>query len=1165
MRLKCIKLAGFKSFVDPTTVVFPSNLCAVVGPNGCGKSNIIDAVRWVMGESSVKNLRGESMSDVIFNGSGGRKPVGQATIELVFDNTDSTLGGEYASFNEISIRRSVARDGQSNYFLNGSKCRRRDITDVFLGTGLGPRSYSIIEQGMISNLIESRPEDLRAYIEEAAGVSKYKERRKDTEGRIRRTRENLERLTDIREELARQLQRLERQAKAAEKYTELKKEERLLRGQLLALRWDDVNRTLASKNKIVDEMALHTEALITEKRRCDTQLEKARASYAERSAQLNEIQGRFYAAGAEVARAEQTIKHARERAEELRQDLEQTQRNFAESAQHLHQDRAKAEGWQAELAEITAQLDQAKTAETASTEKLAAAEQAMRAWQTGWDTFNEKAAQPQREAEVQRSRIAQFESSLTALAERIGRLADERKTLEAQPVAEETEGLAGQIQRAQLQRQQIEVEHKEQLASIEQNRQLRTVIADNLSQARETLQQTLGRRAAAEALQAAALNGDAPRADWIARQGLSSAAQLTEQLRVAEGWEPAVEAVLGDFLQAVCVDDISALAGALDSWDAGKLTLVTAPPIDAVGMNDAARLSGKVAPCALSQVLHDVFVVDTLREALARREALRAGESVVSRDGHWLGTNWLRLTRNDNSVSGVLVRQRELAELETQVEEQQAQVLQFQHDLQHNEASLAQLEQQREALAGQLAGLQQQENELIASLNIANAAIEQARQRAARLINDHDEASAQRDNERLKLVEARGLLEAAITAMAQDSDHREQLLGQRDRCRSELDSARQAARHDHDRVHELTVRERSVGTQLQAIREGIGRLDTQVQRLSERQAGLLANRDREVDPIADLQADLEQKLEQRLAIEQSLQMARQEAEKIEADMRDIEQQRVRHEDAIQESRNKLEQDRISARELQTRCDGLVEQIGELNFELAPLQADMPEAANQDAWQESLTRMENRIHRLGPINLAAVDEYQVEAERKTYLDAQNDELTEALETLEAAIRKIDRETRTKFKETYESINSSLQQLFPKLFGGGHAYLELTGDDLLDTGVTIMAQPPGKKNTTIHLLSGGEKALTAIALVFSIFRLNPAPFCMLDEVDAPLDDANVGRYARMVEEMSETVQFIYITHNKQSMEMAQQLMGVTMHEPGVSRLVAVDVDEAVELAQ
>ncbi|RLA46609.1 MAG: chromosome segregation protein SMC, partial [Gammaproteobacteria bacterium] len=1013
--------------------------------------------------------------------------------------------------------------------------------------------------------IESRPEELRGYIEEAAGISRYKERRKDTESRIRRTRENLERLTDIREELARQLQRLERQSKAAEKYEELKKEERLLRGQLLALRWLDYNGQVDQRTKVINDATLKNEALVTEKTRCDTQLEKLRLNYTECSESFREVQGRFYAVGAEVARVEQSIKHANDRAEELRQDLEQTQRNFAESEQHLREDKTREKGWQAELQELVAQLGKAKSEESSSSEQQMSAEQAMAAWQSNWDEFNEQAVLPQREVEVQRSHIEHLDISMSTLTARIKRLSGERTVLDAKPISDETHGLETELTAIQNKRQLAAAQHEELLASIDSSRQDRTRLGGALNQARESLQQTLGRKASVEALQTAALSGDQGRDQWLNKYDLTAAEQLASQLRVDSGWETAVETVLGDFLQAVCVEDITDLSQALDNWSSGKLVLVESTKPEQRDQTGRVRLSSKVGPCAVSHLLDDIYIVETLGEATELRASLHDSESVICKDGHWFGGNWARVTRDVNSVSGVLSRKRELSELESRVATQQREVASGEQSLHDLEQQLMVQEQQREATAVDLTALQENEGELKSRLNVAQAQIEQQRVQRSRIATDIDEAGAQQSKDRSLLAEARRLLELAIAGMAEDNEIREQLLARRDNCRSTLDQARQTARRDHDRVHELVVREQSLSTQLNSVRDGIERLETQLQRLAERQASLLANSSRQEDPRAGLQTELEQKLTQRLDIETALGDARRKVEEIETGTREVEQERARLDNEIQQGRSALEDDRIAVRELQTRCAGIVEQIEELDYVLAEITAELPEDADQNEWQGRLTQIENRIQRLGAINLAALDEYSVESERKSYLDAQDEQLKDALETLESAIRKIDRETRTKFKETFEAVNTSLQQLFPKLFGGGHAYLEINGEDLLDAGVTIMARPPGKKNTTIHLLSGGEKALTAIALVFSIFQLNPAPFCMLDEVDAPLDDANVGRYTAMVKEMSKTVQFIYITHNKLSMEMASQLMGVTMNEPGVSRLVSVDVDEAVVLAQ
>ncbi|MGK2914653.1 MAG: chromosome segregation protein SMC [Porticoccaceae bacterium] len=1165
MHLKCIKLAGFKSFVDPTTVNFPSYLCAVVGPNGCGKSNIIDAVRWVMGESSAKQLRGESMADVIFNGSSGRKPVGQASIELVFDNADGGLGGEYGAYSEISIRRKVTRDGQSNYYLNGNKCRRRDITDVFLGTGLGPRSYAIIEQGMISNVIESRPEELRVFIEEAAGISKYRERRKETESRIARTRENLERLTDIRDELARQLQRLERQAQAAEKYTQYKREERQLKAQLLALRWRDYDSAGAATRKAIAEEELKVEALLAERAGCDTRIEKRRLEHTAQTDAFNQIQSNYYAIGAEVARLEQSIQHSRERIQALERDLAQTARNWTESTEHLQADRQKRAGWEAEIRELEPDLHRARELEAATAAELAAAETAMQAWQKQWDEFSEAAAAPPRQAEVQQSRIQQLEQGLRRLGERINNQNQSYAALEATPAVDGSADLAQQLAATEALGTAKQAQLQEAVASIDSHRKASIEIARHLAAAREKMHRLRGRQSSLEALQQAALTGDKGQVRWLAEQGLAATARIADAIQVASGWETAVETVLGDYLQAVWVDNLEPFLDRLRGLKSGNLALVE-PGLDrAASHHTGSDLAAQVGEGPARRLLHGVYAADSLAAALGVRTRLGEGESVVTRDGLWLGSNWVRVARGTDAGTGILERKRELSEVATQLGTVQREVDTQLAAQSAAEIELARLEQVREAIARDIAVQQRQYADLRSRFSAEKARAEQLAVRRQTLKQDLAEASAQQKQEQVHLAAARQLLAQALDAMALDDQRRKQLQRERDSCRARLDDIRTLARQHRDRAHELALRQQSVSAQLTSIRAGIERLEVQVARLSERRAALEASVGEQRDPTVELERSLQEKLGSRLQVETALTDARAAVDATEQDVRALERQRSGLEQQLQDQRTTLEQQRLAAQELVTRCSTLAEQVAEQDFELPALLALLPEGADPDQWEQQLGQIDSRIQRLGPINLAAVDEYQTESERKNYLDAQHSELADALATLEEAIRKIDRETRTRFKETFDQVNKTLQELFPKLFGGGHAYLELTGSDLLNTGVTIMAQPPGKKNATIHLLSGGEKALTAIALVFALFHLNPAPFCMLDEVDAPLDDANVVRFARLVKEMSAKIQLIYITHNKIAMEMAHQLMGVTMSEPGVSRLVSVDVDRAVQLAQ
>ncbi|UVW34525.1 chromosome segregation protein SMC [SAR92 clade bacterium H455] len=1163
MRLKSIKLAGFKSFVDPTSVHFPSNLCAVVGPNGCGKSNIIDAVRWVMGESSAKNLRGESMTDVIFNGSGGRKPVGQASIELIFDNSEGRIVGEYASYSEIGIKRKVTRDGQSNYYLNGSKCRRRDITDIFLGTGLGPRSYAIIEQGMISRLIEARPEELRVYIEEAAGISKYKERRRDTENRIRRTMENLERLTDIRDELGRQLNRLERQAKAAEKYSEYKKEERQLSAELLALKWRGYNASAMEQKQVIGELEIERERIVTERIGCDTSIEKLRTQSADLNDTFNEVQGRFYKVGGDVARIEQAIEHAQQRASELHKDLEQTERNFTESEQHLNADIQKATGWQAEFDQLAPALELAREAETVSSETLQAAEESMQQWQQAWDEFNQTSAAPRQQAEVQQSRIQHLEQLMRRLSERHDNLATEASSYLASPAEEEMALIQEQLSDAEQARERIENQRIENSAQIESARGSVTQLSVELDQARSQQQSLNGRRASLEALQQAAMGDDAEK-KWLDSKGLGSNPRLVDSVKPDHGWEVAAETVLGSYLQAVAVDDVVANIGLLDDFKKGELLLIGKAGQAAASGNKAKLLSDLVSGDAVQGLLGNIYAAETLAEAVALQPSLSPIESVVTREGIWLGNNWLRVARDKDATAGVLKRKQELLSIGEQKQALDKQIGELETRRQSNENKLQELEAQRQEIAGSVAQQQSTYADLRSKLSGFQVQIEQLKARKERADKELAEVHQQQLLEQENLAEARQLLQQSIEKMEADTERRETLVEQREGFREHLDTARQKARQDRDQRHDLAVREGSLSTQLSSILEGIERLTVQVARLQERRTQLREAFDIKDDPSDKYQLELEEKLELRLTIEGELNTARTEMEEVDHEMRKQEKQRMEREEQLQEVSGRLETQRIAAQEITTLSRTIEEQIVEKSGDLEVLLENLAEDAEMVDWEEQLQLIGNRINRLGPINLAAIDEYKIESERKDYLDTQNAELEEAMETLKTAIQKIDRETRTRFKETFELVNKNIQELFPKLFGGGHAYLELTGDDLLDTGVTLMARPPGKKNASIQLLSGGEKALTAIAMVFAIFRLNPAPFCMLDEVDAPLDDANVGRYAAMVKEMSDQVQFIFITHNKISMEAANQLMGVTMHEPGVSRLVSVDVNQAAELA-
>jgi chromosome segregation protein len=1163
MRLKSIKLAGFKSFVDPTSVPFPSNMTAVVGPNGCGKSNIIDAVRWVMGESSAKYLRGESMTDVIFNGSSARKPIGQATIELVFDNSDGSAPGEFVRFNEISVRRRVSREGQSEYFLNGAKCRRRDITDLFLGTGLGPRSYAIIEQGMISRLIEAKPEELRVYIEEAAGISKYKERRRETENRIRRTHENLERLTDLREELGRQLLHLERQASAAEKYKIYKAEERQKKAELTVLRWKSIDNDLQLWRGKVRVTELELEKSLTERISFDTALESLRESHQDRTEQFNRVQARYYEAGADIARVEQSLEHQRERGRQIAIELDQAMSNQRELVRVLEQDEAKFAEIQEELTMLEPEQEALEIRFGESSEKLRLAEEAMANWLQAWEDFNARSSDARRQAELAQSRIRSLEDSLEQLLNRHRKLEDEKSLLENQIERSEFDDLLEQQEILDFKREQAAERITSAQANLHSTRQTLREAEQTVTEKRQAVQNFRASLESQQMLLDEQLGGqDDELQAWLSRQGLMDAARVAGQLTIDSGWEFAVEQIIGRFSQGLSLPDISCVSNSLADAPKG-LVLINDSPARGLGKDGlAAKVCGVPA---LSFLLTGIETATSLQHALESRDSLENGKSIITREGVWMARDWIRMPDSEAGQVGVIERQRRVTELVGELSRAEAILENASEHLANAQEKADNAEIARERAQSVLSDAERELSSLSAKISGMSARAEQINNRLKNIREDLADVLLSKEDLQAQLQGTREDWQQALATTEDNDGERERLTEQRGELRERLELFRQEADRDRDRAHQLQLQLQSLHSQKEGLAQTIDRTQLQKARLEERLDMLREGRENAEEPVEDLRMQLEGLLDRRLAEEEKLSEARNALEEIDRDVREKEQGRSRTELQIQDVRAKLEKLKMEAQALEIRSGTYIEQLEELNVKLHEVLAQLPEGANDQDWAEELEKVGNRIQRLGAINLAAIEEYQVQSERKTYLDTQHEDLVEALETLDSAIRKIDRETRQRFKDTFDQVNNGLQALFPKVFGGGSAYLELTDDDLLETGVAIMARPPGKKNSTIHLLSGGEKALTAIALVFSIFQLNPAPFCMLDEVDAPLDDANVGRYANMVKEMSNQVQFIYITHNKIAMELADQLIGVTMHEPGCSRLVSVDVEEAVALAE
>jgi len=1164
MRLIKLKIAGFKSFVDPTTVTFPSSLTGVVGPNGCGKSNIIDAVRWVMGEISAKHLRGDSMADVIFNGSSTRKPLGSASVELVFDNSEGKLGGAYANYNEVSLRRSVSRDGTSDYFINGVKVRRKDITQLFLGTGLGSRSYAIIEQGMISRVIEARPDDLRAFLEEAAGISRYKERRKETENRISHTRENLERLTDVREEVDRQIRHLQRQAATARRYQTLKDEERKLQAELLVLRMRGLDKEAESADASVAQRETSLQAALAELRSVEAAIERARSEQSTLSDSLNAVQGRYYDAGAQVSRVEQSIAHARDLQQRLRTEQQQCTEQLSELAQVEERDQIQLAALAQEIADLAPRRESAERLEGESAHARDLAEQALASWQNGWDQHAQAHAHAQRETLVEKARIEQLEDQERRLLVQRERIEAELASLNGNRPEADLEDLALRESSTRDAGRQAASDLQDLLTELTRKREQERERMSALQQARTQWQEAKGALVSLEALQQAALGQTGGKIrQWLAARSMDQLPRLAQQMRVTRGWERAVETVLGSYLQAVCVDGLDSVEALLEDFDGGQLALVVnheGPP----GVPAQSLLSQVSGATALRGMLAQVRTAEGLRDALALRASLADGESVVTRDGVWLGRDWLRLSRDHDPGAGVIEREESLRETRQRVTHLAGQVQSMERSVEQCREEVQQCEDRREQLQQQVNRLHREHVDHRARLEGAQARARDAALRleefTARQTDLREELT--RTDEQLRSSRAR--LQLGIDALAALEPQRQVLEGERDRLRESLNDARQASYESQAQARELAVQFESRRSSHDSLVTSQERVAQQVLAVRNRDADLSAQIEQSHAPLLQLQSELSQLLQQRLTVEGELRAARVALEERELALRERDAERVQAETQLESCRKSMEAARLAAQELHVRRAGLAEQFAGTRFDLDSILIQLPADAAIEAWEANLGETSGRIERLGQVNLAAIDEFKEQSERKEYLDRQNKDLTDALEMLESAMRKIDRETRARFQDTFDRVNAGLKEKFPRLFGGGHAYLELVGEDTLASGVAVMARPPGKRNVTISQLSGGEKALTAVALVFAIFDLNPAPFCLLDEVDAPLDENNVGRFCDIVREMSRSVQFVFITHNKSTMELASQLVGVTMHEPGVSRMVAVDVDEAMRMA-
>ncbi|MCW5652359.1 chromosome segregation protein SMC [Hydrogenophaga sp.] len=1171
MRLNSIKLSGFKSFAEPTNFMLPGQLVGVVGPNGCGKSNIMDAVRWVLGESKASELRGESMQDVIFNGTTSRKAASRSSVELVFDNADHRAGGQWGQFAEIAVKRVLTRDGTSSYYINNQPVRRRDVQDVFLGTGLGPRAYAIIGQGTISRIIESKPEELRLFLEEAAGVSKYKERRRETAHRLADTRENLTRVEDILRELNANLDKLEKQAEVAARYNSLQASATLKQHQLWFLKRAEAEADQVRVKNDAAQAVNDLESRTADLRRVEAELETIRQAHYAAGDQVNQAQGKLYEASAEVGKLEAEIRFVVEGRQRVEQRLVQLKEQLASWATRSQDAAVELE----QLAESMVQAEEQSVVLAAQGEEQSGAlptlEDSLRQAQARANEQRASVTQVQQQIQVLAAEQRNVQEQSRALGQRRERLSADRNALAAPDEA--------RLQNAQA-----------QLASAQETAETLDAVLHELQdsvpaldEARRAAQQAVNQESARQADLSARLEAlkalqDKVKTDdklkpWLARHGLDGLQGLWSRIHIEAGWENALEAALRERMGALEVSRLEMVRAFGQDAPPAKLAFYSPPAAaastaqSATGLRPLAswlRLNDAAQQALLAEWLHGCLTAATLEEAMAQRERLAPGEAIHVPSGHVVTAHSVSFYAPDSEQAGLLARAQEIENIDKQLKAQALIAEQARAALIRAEAAYTDASQRLVSARREAAEAQSRAHELqVETLRLTQLA-EQTRARSEQIGADLAEVDAQLEALQERQVTAEARFEELDMQLADSQERHAQLDDKVIEAERALNAAREQQRALERSAQEATFALRSLQARQGELQRAMETAASQEKSLSEEQQRASEELSRLTDAAA--QAGLQDALAMKLEREQALGALRSQYDDLTAKLRASDERRLQLERELDPLRSRITEFQLKEQAARLGVEQYSQLLDEAQADLAVLAQGIAEGPVRLAGlQGEIDRLHREIQSLGAVNLAALDELTAARERKTFLDAQSTDLIDAMNTLEDAIRKIDNETRELLGSTFETVNTHFGRMFPELFGGGNAKLVMTGEEILDAGVQVMAQPPGKKNQTIHLLSGGEKALTAIALVFAIFQLNPAPFCLLDEVDAPLDDANTERYAKLVTAMSRETQFLFISHNKIAMEMAEQLIGVTMQEQGVSRIVAVDMESAAGMLE
>jgi chromosome segregation protein len=1168
LRLTQLKLAGFKSFVDPTAIDVPGQLVGIVGPNGCGKSNLIDAVRWVLGESKASALRGDSMQDVIFSGSGQRKPVARASVELLFDNSLGKAAGQWSQYGEISVKRVLTRDGDSSYLINNLNVRRRDIHDIFLGTGLGPRAYAIIEQGMISRIIEAKPEELRVFLEEAAGVSKYKERRRETENRLSDARENLSRVADIQRELESQIEKLTAQAEVARQYRELQGDLAHQQHLFWLVKRNDASHERDRHTREIERATTGLEAETAKLRGAEKQLETARSEQYAASDIVNAAQGAYYNANAEVQRLETEIRHVSENRLRVENQITQLRAAKSQAAEQAARLETDLTAWQQQSAAAVRHIDATRQTVEAMQQAVPAADEIYRQASLKRDAAREAATEVEQALQIEGAHHSHAEKALANLQARHDRLLEEQEGMSA-PDAAELAAKTEEHSRLEAELADAQSRFDALQAAAEPLENARKRAQDDLNAATQALTEVEARIAALRQLQES-VKGNGKLTPWLAKHGLDAMQRLWQRVRVEAGWETALEAVLRERLNGIEVRDLGVLASFFSDAPPAKLTFVA--PLSGIASGSAKAMAARplrelVTPTdsALAPLfdewLSGVYLADDAAVALAARASLPEGDMFVTRDGHLVTRQAVSFYAADSEQHGLLKRQNEIESLTADAATRRAEVDQARSVLVRAETDWQQNQLERGEVSARVTQTRTVSHQCQMEVLRLTQIAERVNQRSEQIQRELDEIAEHQTHERENKAKAEANFEQFDADLARLQEEFETVREAHELAEQNLDAARRKVSDAEREMQEAVFQDRQCTQKIEEIRrlqesnsQHIAQLASQIAEVEAELATLAANPHAEALQVA-LAAQVE--------ADQALKAKRQELDALLDALRGLEEERTGSEQRLEPLRERINELKLKEQAAQIASEQFATQLAEANVDAEQLAASLEKGMRANALQAKINELQAAIEALGAVNLAALEELEASRERKGFLDRQFADLTEAIETLEAAIKRIDRESRALLQDTFDAVNDHFGRLFPKIFGGGDAKLIMTGEEILDAGVQVMAQPPGKKTTTIHLLSGGEKALTALALVFAIFQLNPAPFCLLDEVDAPLDDTNTERFCEIVKEMAKITQFVFISHNKITMEMAQQLIGVTMQESGVSRVVAVDIDEAVRM--